>query len=239
VIFSVILTVVLGGLLAFVAVSLRPEQKRQEDMFKKKSILGSVMTIGKEDDVLKIYKEKIQSFVVDYNGKVVSEIDGEPLLAENVAIKKEYKKAPEDRLYPVFEILNGNGEAEAFIFPIYGNGLWDKINGFVALENDCNTIKGIVFDHIGETPGLGARITEKGFQERFIGKTIFDGNGRLVGITILKGESNNPTDPHIVDGLSGATITSQGVQAMILAYMENYKGFFRRVGSHDLGLINK
>ena len=220
---------VLGGLLAFAAVSLRPEQKRQEDMFKKKSILSSVMTLGKKDDILQIYKESIQSFVVDFNGKVVEEINGEAIIAENVAVKKEYKKDPKQRLYPVFEILDDNGEPEAYILPIYGNGLWDKISGFVALKKDCNTIKGVVFDHIGETPGLGARITEKGFQERFVGKTIYGDNGRMVGVTVLKGESNNPTDPHQVDGLSGATITGKGVEAMMLTYLGYYEGFFRKI----------
>ena len=103
IIFSVVLTIVLGGMLAFTAQSLRPEQKRQEDIFKKKSILNSVMEIGPEDDVLELYGEKISSIVVNYNGQVVSEIDGQPIIAENVPVNKEYKKAPEDRLYPVFQ----------------------------------------------------------------------------------------------------------------------------------------
>ncbi len=238
IIFSSVLTVVLGGLLAFAAVSLRPEQQRQEDMFKKKSILNSVMEIGPEDDILKIYGENIKSIVVDINGKEITESEGVALVAEDVPVGKEYKKDAKDRLYPVFEIKGSNGEAEAYILPIYGNGLWDRIYGYLALEKDCNTIKGVVFDHIGETPGLGARITEKGFQQRFIGKTIFDDNGRLVGVTVLKGESTNPTDPHQVDGLSGATITAKGVEAMIFAYMENYQGFFRKVKSEELSLNN-
>ena len=77
--------------------------------------------------------------MVDFNGNEIKEINGEAIIAEDVAVKKEYKKDPKDRLYPVFEIMDDNGEPEAYILPIYGNGLWDKINGFIALKNDFNT----------------------------------------------------------------------------------------------------
>ncbi len=238
IIFSTVLTVVLGGLLALAAVSLRPEQQKQEDMFKKKSILRAVMEIKKGDDILKIYEDNIRSLVVDYDGKVIETLDGKPVVAEDVPVNKEYKKDPKDRLYPVFEIVDEQGNPSSFIFPIYGNGLWDRIYGYLALDKDCNTIKGVVFDHVGETPGLGARITEEGFQKRFEGKTVFDDNGRLVGVTVLKGESNNPTDPHQVDGLSGATITGKGVEAMILAYMGHYQGFMRKMNSEKISYQN-
>ncbi len=239
VIFSTILTIVLGGLLALAAVALRPEQKKQEDMFRKKSILSSVMTVEKGSDILQVYQDKIKSYVVDYEGNEVKELEGKPIVAENVPINKEFKKSPEERLYPVFEMTDGSGGVEAYILPIYGNGLWDKIYGYLALDKDCNTIKGVVFDHIGETPGLGARITEKEFQARFKGKTINNDNGQVIGITVLKGESTNPTDPHQVDGLSGATITAKGVESMILSYMEHYQGFLRKVKSSDLSYVNQ
>ncbi|QNL22379.1 NADH:ubiquinone reductase (Na(+)-transporting) subunit C [Hyphobacterium sp. CCMP332] len=228
IVFSAVLTVVLGGLLALAAVGLKPEQKKQEDLFKKKSILGAVMEIGPEDDVLKIYEKEIQSYVVDAEGKRVDEVNGEKVEAENIEVGKEFKKAPEDRLYPVFEKLNESGNIQCYILPVYGNGLWDKIYGYMAVEQDGNTLAGAVFDHISETPGLGARITEKEFQKRLVGKKIKDENGKLVGITVLKGEGNNPTDPHKIDGLSGATITSKGVQKMIYNYMDHYLPFFEK-----------
>ena len=124
IVFSAVLTVVLGGLLAFAAVGLKPEQKKQEDLFKKKSILGAVMEISPEDDVIKIYSEKIRSYVVDADGQVVAERDGAELQAENIEIGKEYKLPPSERLYPVFEKLNDKGDLESYILPIYGNGLW-------------------------------------------------------------------------------------------------------------------
>ncbi len=231
IVFSAILTIVLGGLLAFAAVGLKPEQKKQEDLFKKKSILGAVMEIGPEDDVLKIYEKEIQSYVVDARGNKVEEVDGAKIEAENVEVGKEFKKSPEKRLYPVFEKLDDSGKLQCYILPVYGNGLWDKIYGYVAVKQDGNTLAGAVFDHISETPGLGARITDQEFQKRLVDKTIKNENGELVGITILKGEGNNPTDPHVIDGLAGATITSKGVQKMIYNYMDHYLPFFEKKAS--------
>ncbi len=226
IIFSAVLTVVLGGLLAFASVGLKPEQKKQEDLFKKRSILGAVREIGPEDDVLSIYQKEIKSYVVDANGKIIDELNGEPVIAENIEVGREFKKAPEERLFPVFEKLSSDGSVESYILPIYGNGLWDKIYGYMAIEKDGNTVAGAVFDHIAETPGLGARITEKDFQARLVGKKIKDESGTLVGITVLKGEGSNPADPNEIDGLSGATITSKGVQKMIYTYMDYYQPFF-------------
>lgn len=225
IVFSAILTVVLGGMLAFASVSLKPAQKKQEDLFKKRSILGAVMEIGPEDDILGIYEKEIRSYVVDASGKRVEEVDGETVEAENIEVGKEFKKSPEDRLYPVFEKLNAEGNLQCYILPIYGNGLWDKIYGYMAIEQDGATVAGAVFDHIAETPGLGARITEKEFQARLVGKKIKNETGQLVGITVLKGEGNNPDSPYQIDGLSGATITAKGVEKMIYNYMSHYQPF--------------
>ena len=101
---------------------------------------------------------------------------GAPIVAENVSIIKNFKKPAEERQYPVYVYhAPGNKEAvEAYILPVYGKGLWGPIYGFVALDTDLNTIKGISLDHDKETPGLGARITEAAIQERYVGKKIFD-----------------------------------------------------------------
>jgi Na+-transporting NADH:ubiquinone oxidoreductase subunit C len=175
--------------------------------------------------VIAIYEKEIRSYVVNANGTKVEEVDGEKVVAENIEVGKEFKKAPENRLYPVFEKLNSEGNLQCYILPIYGNGLWDKIYGYMAIEKDGSTVAGAVFDHIAETPGLGARITEKGFQERLVGKQIKSESGQLVGITVLKGEGNNPDSPHQIDGLSGATITAKGVEKMIYNYMSHYQPF--------------
>ena len=90
-----------------------------------------------------------------------------------------------------------------------------------------NTLYGAVFAHAGETPGLGAEISTKAFQEPFKGKTIFDTNGNLVSITVAKPSETAPAE-HKVDGISGGTITSRGLQTMLLNDFTSYKSFFTR-----------
>ena len=194
------------------------------------------MKLTGEEDVMTLYKSRTKSMVVDFEGKVVeSDPDGNPLIAENVNVAKEFKKDPSDRIYPVFKLMKeGTDEVEAYILPTYGNGLWNKIWAFVAVGTDLNTIRGVSFDHVGETPGLGARITDPAIQDRYIGKKIFDQSGNLVSVTMEKGEKRDPSlfDDHHVDGMSGATLTAKGVNSMFQDYFNAYSGFFESAQSN-------
>ena len=192
------------------------------------------MDIQKSDDVLAIYDQKIESLVVDIQGNPVeTDESGAPIVAENVSIEKNYKLPPEERLYPVFLFKGDDGGVEAYILPIYGNGLWDVIWGYVALDKDMNTIKGAVFDHRGETPGLGSRIAEAEVQSRFVGRKVYNPGGELVSVSMLKGEGNPPEsmDDHHVDGLAGATITARGLNNMLLNYLGHYENYLKKVSS--------
>ena len=112
-----------------------------------------------------------------------------------------------------------------------GKGLWDAIWGYIALEEDKNTIKGAVFDHKGETAGLGAEITQQWFQSRFLGEKVFDPQGNLVGINVSK-TNNDPKDldkdDHEVDAISGATITGDGVTDMIKERLTHYLPYLKQ-----------
>ncbi|TDI64151.1 MAG: NADH:ubiquinone reductase (Na(+)-transporting) subunit C [Bacteroidetes bacterium] len=234
IVFSIITTIILGGLLSVTSVGLAPRQKIQVELDTKKSILGAVMEVKKTDDVLDIYDKRIESLVVDIKGNVVeTDESGNPLIAEDVSIEKNFRKSPEDRLYPVFLFKGTGNEIEAYILPIYGNGLWDVIWGYVALDKDLNTIRGAVFDHKGETPGLGARISESEVQSRFVGRKVYDSDGGLVSVSMLKGEGNAAEllDDHHVDGLAGATITARGVNNMLLNYLEYYQNYLKKISS--------
>ena len=110
-----------------------------------------------------------------------------------------------------------------YIFPLYGAGLWGPIWGFVSLDKDMDTIYGAFFDHEGETPGLGAEISTVKFQKEFKGKKLFDDSGKLVSITVKKAGQNAPAE-HSVDGVSGGTITSKGLEAV--SYTHLYVGHF-------------
>lgn len=234
ILFSIITTIVLGGLLSVASVGLGPRQQIQIELDTKRSILNAVMDLQKTDDVLDIYDQRIESLVVDIDGNEVTEDEsGNPIVAENVSIEKNYKLPPEDRLYPVFLYKGENDQVDAYILPIYGNGLWDVIWGYVALDKDLNTIKGAVFDHKGETPGLGARIAEEDVQSRFVGREIYEDDGELVSVSMLKGEGNFPEslDQHHVDGLAGATITARGVNNMLRNYLKYYQNYLDKISS--------
>ena len=237
IIFSISLAVILGGSLSLTSVGLKPLQDKQVELDTKKKILGAVMDISAikdPNDVLKIYDEKVRSKVVDYNGNdVTTDSRGNACIAERVNIRKNSKLDPRERVYPVFMFTGDDGKVEAYIFPTFGSGLWDWISGYIAFGKDLNTIKGVAFDHKGETPGLGARITEPGVQERFVGKKIFDNSHLLVSVAMVKGEGNTGLSDHQVDGLSGATMTTKGVNNMLLDYLESYSAFIEKVKSEN------
>jgi Na+-transporting NADH:ubiquinone oxidoreductase subunit C len=235
--FSVILTVVLGLLLSGTSEVLKPIQKKAEALDTKKQILGAVIPTEEIDEmtpeeVNEYYQSRISSKVVNIEGEEVEEQDGVKVNAETVDVGKNFKKAPEDRLYPVFIYLEEGSEDAplAYVLPVYGNGLWDKIWGYLALKTDMDTIEGVTFSHAGETPGLGARITSIDVQQRYKDKTIYNEEGNLVSVAMQKGEGKDySNDPHKVDGMSGATITGDGVNKMLKNYLEYYQSYIDKL----------
>ena len=114
----------------------------------------------------------------------------------------------------VYEVLR-DGEVDMLVLPIEGKGLWSTLYGFLALDSDTQTIRGITFYQHGETPGLGGEIDNPKWKALWIGRKAFDSNGN-VAITVIKGTAGRPEDdPHRVDGLSGATLTSRGVSHLV------------------------
>ncbi len=237
ILFSVAMTVVIGGLLSGISQVLKEPQRKSVELDTKKQILGAVLP---EDEftslsgaqILERYASSITSKVTDIEGNIITEQNGQPVVAENVEINRNFKMAPEDRLYPVFifHAENDPENVQAYILPLFGNGLWDNIWGYLALETDLATIKGVKFAHAAETPGLGARITEADVQARYQGKKVRDESGSLVSVNMIKGE-NNPESalgPHKVDGMSGATITGNGVNDMMKNYLSYYQKYFEK-----------
>lgn len=235
--FSVILTVVLGLLLSGTSELLKPIQKKAEELDTKKQILGAVLPAEqiaamKPEEVNEYYASRISSKVVNIKGEEVEEQDGVAVSAETVDVGKNYKKAPEDRLYPVFIFLDEGSEetALAYILPVYGSGLWDSIWGYVALKTDMDTIEGVTLSHAGETPGLGARITTTEVQQRYKDKSIYNEAGELVSVNMQKGEGKDYSDdPHKIDGMSGATITGDGVNNMLKNYLQHYQSYMEKI----------
>jgi Na+-transporting NADH:ubiquinone oxidoreductase subunit C len=230
--FAIAMVVVVGASLSFAAISLKPRQVEnaiQKDMI---SILSSIGVNADRSNASELfYKYITERITLNYQGEAISTRTGEIDAQDeedpfNVDVQKEYrnpKLKPQDRNYPLY-LAEVDGKKLAVV-PMVGKGLWGPIWGYVALEGDYNTIFGAVFSHKSETPGLGAEITEGFFQEPFEGKQIYDSNGNLVSIDVKKGGAGD--SPHAVDGITGGTITSVGVQEMMRRTFGVYDNYFQ------------
>lgn len=223
-IFSAILVVVVAGLLAFVSESLKPMQKENVRIEKMQNILASVgMESTPENAGEKFEQYIVDQKMLDSEGNVVSATSIDPF---DVDVVQQYKAvAVDERQYPLF-IFEENG-AKKYIVPLAGKGLWGPIWGYISFENDMNTVYGTTFDHKSETPGLGAEINTDGFQDKFIGKTIFDQSGDFVSVNVVKGGTDVSGEKHKIDGISGGTITSKGVGEMIDRTLKVYVSYFK------------
>jgi len=235
--FAVIMIVVIAATLGFAKEFLKESQTQAVNLDTQKQILSAIVPlsdVGETGEQVNAYYAKhIESIAVDVNGdeKKVNE-DGEQIIPEKVSIRKEFKKKDKaEKILPVFKFKDDAGKVIAYILPVYGNGLWDNIWGYIALEPDMKTVKGAVFDHQGETPGLGARIADDDIESRYAGKTIYNDKGEL-GIEMIKGEGNvepGSLEGYKVDGMSGATITGRGVNDMLKNYFTLYENYMQKV----------
>ncbi|SFD15752.1 Na(+)-translocating NADH-quinone reductase subunit C [Algibacter pectinivorans] len=234
IIFAVAMVLVVGSLLAFTASSLRPNIDENKRMEKQQNILyamgvnenegtGDIAFIG-TDKVAEQFSKYITKQLVIENG--VAKEDDKAYLID---IKKEQAKGKNGgtRRLPLFV---GEKDGKTFyIAPIRGKGLWDAIWGYVALNKDM-VVQGTFFDHAGETPGLGANIKQRYFMDDFYGEHLLTEAGVFKGISVAKGNNdpkNEIKDDYEVDALAGATITGDGVSAMIKKDLKLYLPYFK------------
>jgi Na+-transporting NADH:ubiquinone oxidoreductase subunit C len=216
------MVVIVALFLAFAATSLKPFQDKNIEVEKKQNILAAInirVTRAEAGDLYDRYIKK--SYVVNTTGDKVAGID-----AFKVDMKKEMAKPKESRMLPVYAATLDDS-SHAVVVPLRGKGLWGPIWGYIAFREDMNTIAGSMFDHQGETPGLGAEISLPFFQKQFIGKKIFDENNRFISIKVVKGGAT-PGNLFEVDGISGGTITSKGLEAMVDTCLTAYKAYFSK-----------
>ncbi len=221
--FAIIMVVVVASVLAFTATTLQPIQNENVRQEKMQNILATVGIETERSEAEELYNEYItETIALKEDGSVDKKVD-----AFEVDLARELKKPVDEQVYPLY-IANIEG-AKYYIIPLRGKGLWDAIWGYVSLKDDVNTIKGAVFDHKGETPGLGAEITQGWFRERFADEKIFDGSGNLIGVSVVKGNvgPSNKED-NKVDAISGATITGDGVSDMISERLKHYLPYFKK-----------
>ena len=234
VVFAVVMVVIVGSILAGLFMLFRPQIEANERFEKQQNILYA-MGVNKNqgaNDVVFIPTESVETEFQKYITRQVV-IQGDQVTENDQAflidVKKEATKAADpayDRRLPLFE---GSIEGkDIFVVPVRGKGLWDAIWGFVAMDKDM-VIHGVYFDHKGETPGLGAEIKQRYFMDDFKGEGfLVDGN--FAGIAVAKG-NNDPKnlikDDQEVDALAGATITGDGLSAMLKKDIRLYVPYFK------------
>ena len=236
ILFAIGMVVIVGSLLAFTASSLKPNIKENERMEKQQNILYAMgVNENGATDIVFISTDKVAEefsryvttqLVVDASGNAVENNE-----AYLIDVKKEQAKAKNGgtRELPLF-VGEKDGKSY-YIIPIRGKGLWDAIWGYVSLDKEM-VVQGAFFDHAAETPGLGANIKQRYFMDDFVGEKLLSDTGIFKGITVAKG-NNDPKnlikDDYEVDALAGATITGDGVSAMIKSDLKLYLPYFQNL----------
>lgn len=226
-VFAIIVCVVCGVLLSAVSEGFRHQQEINMDLDVKKNILKAVVLKDpitprmKPKEVLKVYEEKIQELVIDSQGQVVE------------GRRPSDIKEKQEGFSPLYVYKEG-AEVVAYAFPMVGQGLWSTLYGYLALEADVMTVRGITFYKHGETPGLGAEIEKEWFQNNFEGKKIWSTTEkRLTPIAVVKGKAadlfKDERLEHKVDGITAATITGNGVTEMLDRTLRTYESFFSKI----------
>ena len=221
-IYAVVMVVVVALLLALVSSGLKDIQNNNVKLDKKKQILSSLNIQLDGQDANTLYEQHIvKELVLNVKGEVLSEKMGEAFVIDVI---KENAKAEAERQLPLY-VAEVDGQTK-YIITMRGAGLWGPIWGYIALNDDKNTVFGTYFSHASETPGLGAEIALPAFQNKFVGKHILNGARDFVSIAVMKpGQTAEGQD--YVDGISGGTITSKGVEAMLLKSIGQYEAYLK------------
>ena len=223
IVFTSIVTIILGGFLSVAAGTLKEIQELNVENDSKKNILSSLgyepdsNQLWTSDDIRKLFKLNIEAYVLNSNGERTN--------TDPATINTEVDKEN----LPIY-VDKKDGIVNGYAIPISGKGLWSTLYGYFAIEPDGVTAKGITFYAHKETPGLGGEVEKPWFQNNFVGKRFIDEDGNLVGIKVIKGKAD-PGSPYEVDGISGATITSKGLESFLVDDLEKYEPFFRKIRS--------
>ena len=235
IIFAIGMVIVVGALLAFLASFLKPTITENKRLEKQQNILyamgvneneGSSANFVSTDEAPKLFKEYIKKQLVIQDGTAV-----EDTTAYLIDIKKEKALAKKDGYSRRLPLFVGEKDGKTYyVAPIRGKGLWDAIWAYVAMDENM-VVQGAYFDHKGETPGLGANIKQRFFMDDFIGEQLLS-DGTFKGINVAKGNADpkniDKTDNE-VDAIAGATITGDGVSAMIRSDLRLYVPYFKNL----------
>ena len=231
IIFTMVITIVLAFFLSMADSSLYDKYQKNVEVDIRKNILTELGFSPTDDlpwtseNVESIFKSSIVGFVVDNSGSIV-----ENKLPQDIDTNVDLN------LYPIYKRVSNN-VTQGYSIPISGKGLWGTMFGYFSIESDGATGKGITFYKHIETPGLGGEVDKPWFQNNFVGKRFVDENGTLIGIQTVKGQVDETSREayHLVDGISGATMTSKGLNQFLLKDLKLYDPYFSKIRSKRNG----
>lgn len=217
VVYASVMVIIAAFLLAFVASVLKDKQDANVANDKRGQILSSLNIRNVEDVTGEYQKVILNDLVLDVNGKVLQETGGFDVESKDITAKD-----PASKKLPLYVAKVNNDTI--YVVPLYGRGLWGGISGYLALKKDFDTVYGAYFTHESETAGLGARIVEEEFQDKFKNKKAFaDSTFQKIALSLSKKVEDKE---HQVDAITGATLTSNGVSKMFLSSLQPYQKYF-------------
>ena len=225
IIYAVVMVILVALGLSFTHQSLLDKQTANENIDKMQQLLRSLNINAEANEAESRYNELVtDAYLISADGEKIEGTEG--TTPDDPAFSTELSD-PNAKGLPVYEVsIEGK---KVYIIPMTGAGLWGSIWGYLAVEDDGSTIYGADFGHAGETPGLGAEIAEKSFGLQFEGKELVKA-GNFLSIAVVKpGQTDSRRD--YVDGISGGTITSQGVDKMLLNSVSEYESFLMKLNS--------
>lgn len=238
---AVVLCVACSIVVAGAAVALRPMQETNRLLDQRANVLRVVGLYERGIDINAVFEERIETLIIDIRtGEEVDYID--PKTYDMFRAAREPDKRIElprrediagigaiAQYAMVYVLRDDDGSMQRIVLPVAGYGLWSTMYGYLALEPDGNTIAGITFYDHAETPGLGGEIDNPRWQEQWIGKKVF-GEDNDPAFRVAKGSAPDDHD-HMIDGLSGATLTANGVTNMMQFWFSEkaYKPFLERI----------
>ena len=233
ILFAIAMVIIVGSILAFLASSLKPNIDENKRLEKQQNILYAMgVNDNEEGTVAMISTDKVADEFSKYIVKQLV-INGDDVRVDDEAylidIKKEQAAAKDPSYKRNLPLFIGKKDGKIFyIVPVRGKGLWDAIWAFVAMDENM-IVQGIFLDHKGETPGLGANINQRFFMDDFIGEHLLNTKGEFAGIAVSKSNAdpiNKDKTDNEVDAIAGATITGDGVSAMIISELKVYSSYF-------------
>jgi len=228
--FAAVICVVCSLLLSTTASTLRERQAMNVELDRKINVLKAFGVPVEDKEGKTIAADEVERYFSDHISEILLEkATGNVLEGKTSADipkdERKAKKVADKTILPLY-VWKDDGKTTKYAFPVSGQGLWSTIYGYCALDSSAKEVVGVTFYDHAETPGLGGECSAEWFQSQFSGKIIW-ADGTLYPITVVKGDAGD--NPHAVDGITGATMTGNGIQIFLRNDLEAYDKYFSKV----------